>query len=128
MKSEPQFKELLKALNRDPRLKRALTKQRSRAKDGGPIEEAANIVLALWRIASGFTTRKKARTIDELLDALYVLLQVSLLLKENVFDRPDVQRFFKQRSKRIYSLAQGYLAMVLPRPKELPPARKTRSA
>lgn len=126
MKNDKQFKDLLKELSREPRLKRVIAKRRSRGKDG--VEQAADFVLALLRIGSRFATKKKARALDELLDVIYLLLQVSLLLKENVFDRPEVRRFFRQRSKQIYSLAQEYVAVILPRAKQLRPLRKTRSA
>lgn len=124
MKYDSQFKDLLKELSRDPRLKRVIAKRRSRAKAGGKLELVADIVLPVVRIASRFTSRKKTRALDELMDAIYLILQVSLLLKENVFDRPEVQRFFRQRSNEIYSLAKECVAMVLPRTKHLPALRK----
>jgi hypothetical protein len=126
LKNGGQFKDLLKELSRDSRLKRVIAKHRSRAKSGGKIQQAANLALGLLKIASRFMTKKRARTLEELVDAVYLLVQVSLLLKENVFDRPEVKRLFKQRSKQIYSLAQEYVVMVLPRTKGLRRARKPR--
>jgi hypothetical protein len=126
LKNNSQFKDLLKELNRDPRLKRVIAKRRSRGKDGGKIERAADVVRALLGIVSRLTTKKKARALEELVDAIYLLVQVSLLLKENVFDRPEVQRFFRQKSKQIYSLAQEYVAVILPRTKEVRRKRKPR--
>jgi hypothetical protein len=126
LKNDSQFKDLLKELNRDPRLKRVIAKRRSRGKDGGKIEQAADIVRALLGIVSRLTTKKKARALEELMDAIYLLVQVSLLLKENVFDRPEVQRFFRQKSKQIYSLVQEYVAVILPRAKEVRRMRKPR--
>jgi hypothetical protein len=79
-------------------------------------------------IASRFATKKKARALDELMDIIFLLVQVSLLLKENIFDRPEVKKFFSQSSKEIYSLAQKYVAMVSPTAKTLRPKRKSRSA
>ena len=126
MKKDSQFKDLLKELARDPRVKRVIAKRRSRGKRGGKIQPEAGIVLALLGIASRFMTKKRARAFDELVDAIYLLVQVSLLLKENVFDRPEVQRFFRQKSKQIYSLAQEYVAVILPRTKEVRRKRKPR--
>jgi hypothetical protein len=124
LKNGGQFKDLLKELNRDPRLKRVIGKRRSRGKRGGKIQPAAGIVLGLLGIASRFMTKKRARAFDELVDAIYLLVQVSLLLKENVFDRSEVKRFFRQRSKQIYSLAQEYVVMILPSTKGIRRMRK----
>ena len=128
MKKDSQFKDLLKELARDPRVKRVIAKRRSRGKRGGKIQPEAGIVLALLGIASRFMTKKRARAFDELVDAIYLLVQVSLLLKENVFDRPEVQRFFRQKSKQIYSLAQEYVAVILPSTRGIRRMRKPPAA
>lgn len=128
MKKDSQFKDLLKELARDPRVKRVIGKRRSRGKRGGKIQPEAGIVLSLLGIASRFMTKKRARAFDELVDAIYLLVQVSLLLKENVFDRPEVKRFLKQRSKQIYSLAQEYVVMILPSTRGIRRMRKPPAA
>jgi hypothetical protein len=128
LKKDSQFKDLLKELARDPRVKRVIAKLRSRGKRGGKIQPEAGIVLALLGIASRFMTKKRARAFDELVDAIYLLVQVSLLLKENVFDRPEVQRFFRQKSKQIYSLAQEYVAVILPSTRGIRRMRKPPAA
>jgi hypothetical protein len=128
LKKDSQFKDLLKELARDPRVKRVIGKRRSRGKRGGKIQPEAGIVLALLGIASRFMTKKKARALEELMDAIYLLVQVSLLLKENVFDRPEVQRFFRQKSKQIYSLAQEYVAVILPSTRGIRRMRKPPAA
>ena len=128
LKNDSQFKDLLKVLGRDPRVKRVMAKRQSRGKGGRKIEGVTDIVLVLLAIASRFVTKKKARAIDELMDIIYLLLQVSLLLKENIFDRPEVKEFLSQSSKEIYLLAQKYVAMVLPKTKGLRPMRKSRTA
>jgi hypothetical protein len=128
LKKDSQFKDLLKELARDPRVKRVIAKRRSRGKRGGKIQPEAGIVLALLGIASRFMTKKRARAFDELVDAIYLLVQVSLLLKENVFDRPEVQRFFRQKSKQIYSLAQEYVAVILPSTRGIRRMRKPPAA
>ena len=128
LKNDRQFKDVLKELRRDPRVKRVMAKRQSRGKGGRKIEGVTDIVLVLLAIASRFVTKKKARAIDELMDIIYLLLQVSLLLKENIFDRPEVKEFLSQSSKEIYLLAQKYVAMVLPKTKGLRPMRKSRTA
>ena len=128
LKNGGKLKDLLTELGRDPRVKRVIAKRRSRKKGAGKIERVTDVVLALLAIASRFATNKKALALDELMDSIYLLVQVSLLLKENVFDRREVRDFFSQSSREIYLLAQKYVAMVLPKTKALRPMRKSRSA
>ncbi len=128
MKNDSQFTDLLKVLGRDPRVKRVMAKRQIRGNGGRKIEGVTDIVLVLLAIASRFATKKKARALDELMDFIFLLVQVSLLLKENVFDRPEVKKFFSQSSNEIYLLAQKYAAMVSPKTRTLRPKRKSRSA
>jgi hypothetical protein len=130
MKTASQFENLLKGLGRDPRLKRVIVraKRKPRGKGGAKVETVTDIFLLLMAIASRFAKKKKARALDELMDIIYLLVQVSLTLKENVFDRPEVKEFFSQSYKQIYLLAQQCVAMVLPKTKELCPIRTSRSA
>ena len=128
LKNDSQFNDLLKVLGRDPRLKRVMARRQIRGKKGADGAHVTDIVLLLLAIASRFATKKKARALDELMDIIFLLVQVSLLLKENIFDRPEVKKFFSQSSKEIYLLAQKYVAMVSPTTKTLRPKRKSRSA
>ena len=128
LKNDSQFNDLLKVLGRDPRLKRVMARRQIRGKGGANVEHVTDIVLLLLAIAARFATKKKARALDELMDIIFLLVQVSLLLKENIFDRPEVKKFFSQSSKEIYLLAQKYVAMVSPTTKALRPKRKSRSA
>jgi hypothetical protein len=126
MKKGGQFKGLLKELGRDPRLKRIISKRRTRGKGEARVENMSGIVLLILAIAARFATKKKARALDELMDIIYLLVQVSLVLKENVFDRPEVKAFLSHRSKEVYSLAQECIAMVLPKTKGLRPMHTSR--
>jgi hypothetical protein len=130
MKNASQFRKLLKQLSRDARLKRiiAKAKRRTRGKGGAKVETVTDMFLLLMAIASRFAKKKKARALDELMEIIYLLVQVSLLLKENVFDRPEVKEFFRHSSKQIYVLAQECVAMVLPKTKRLRPMRTSRPA
>jgi len=127
LKKDSQFKELLKELSRDPRLKRVIA-------NADPVErKAAKSNRRGYRPDSlgncfPLNDQEEGRALEELMDAIYLLVQVSLLLKENVFDRPEVKRFFRQRSKQIYSLVQEYVVMILPRTKGVHRTRKPRSA
>jgi hypothetical protein len=126
MKKGSQFKGLLKELGRDPRLKRVIAKRRTRGKGEAKVENVTGIVLLILAIAGRFATKKKARALDELMDIIYLLVQVSLVLRENVFDRPEVKAFLSHRSKEVYSLAQECIAMVLPKTKGLRPMHTSR--
>lgn len=129
MKDDSQSKNLLKELSRDPQMRRALAKAKHqvRGKGRAKVETATGVVLLLLAIAARFATRKKARAIEDLMDTIVLLVQVSLMLKENIYDRPEVKEFFIQRSKQIYSLAQEWVAMVLPKKKEVRPKLAARS-
>ena len=128
MKTASQFENLLKGLGRDPRLKRVIVraKRKPRGKGGAKVETVTDIFLLLMAIASRFAKKKKARALDELMEIIYLLVQVSLVLKENVFDRPEVKAFLSHRSKEVYSLAQECIAMVLPKTKGLRPMHTSR--
>ncbi|MGA2709021.1 MAG: hypothetical protein ABSF86_11510, partial [Steroidobacteraceae bacterium] len=97
-------------------------------KNAAKVESLTDIVLLILAIASRFATKKKARALDELMDIIFLLVQVSLRLKENIFDRPEVKEFFGQRSKEIYSFGQKYVAMVLPKTKSIRRKRKSQPA
>jgi hypothetical protein len=129
MKKGSQFKGLLKDLSRDPRLKVVIAKakRKPRGKATAEVESAAGLFLLALSIASRFAKKKHARALDELGDLIYLLVQVSEMLKENIFDRPEVREFFSQRCKQIYLFAQECAALVLPKPKLLRPAPGPRS-
>jgi hypothetical protein len=132
MKKSSQFSNLLRELSRDPRLKRVITnaKRQHRGKGGAgaKVENVTGIFLVLMAIASLFARKKRARAIDELMDIIYLLVQVSVVLKENIFDRPEVRKFFSKSSKQIYLLAQQCVDLVLPKPKRLRAAHTSRPA
>jgi hypothetical protein len=130
MKNASQFKSLLRELGRDPRVKPVIAnaKRRKGSKVGAEVEGVTSIFLLLMAVVSRFVKKKKARGIDELMDIIYLLVQVSLVLKENIFDRPEVKEFFSQSYKQIYLMAQECVAMVLPKTKEVRPIRRSRPA
>jgi len=127
MSKRTSFANVAKELSRDPRLKQAIAKARSkkRGKDVRRVDDATGVALLLLGIASRFSKRKRARAIDEAMDVIYLLVQVSIVLKENVFDRPQVKKFFSQSFRQVYSLARQFVAMVLPKAKA--PARAKRA-
>lgn len=117
MKKAATFRTLLKDLDRDPRVRQAVAraKRGNGHKDRGKVEGLAGILSLALTVASRYSKKKRARALEELRDAISFLVELSLLLKENVFDRPEVKKFIRQRSKQIYLFAQGCVAMVLPK-------------
>lgn len=129
MKKTSKSSKLLRELSRDPRLKQAIAKTRRKTRDQSTtrVENVTGMFLAMLAIASRFSKKKKkARALDDLMDIIYLLLQISLMLKENIFDRPEVKKFFSQKSKQIYAFAQECVALVLPKPIELRPVQASR--
>jgi len=120
MKSPRKAGSLIRQLSRDPELKRAIVKARRhpRGKEVKAVEGATSIFLLALDIASHFVKKKRARAIEEARDTIYLLVQVSMLLKENVFDRPEVKEFFNRSFRQIWSFAEEFVAMVLPKAKE----------
>lgn len=121
MKDANKYRKLLKELSRDPRLKQVIAKakRQPRAKAGTKVETVTSMFLLVSAIISRFSKKKKARAIDELVDIVHLLIQVSFLLKENIFDRREVKKFFRQTSQQIYAFAQECVAMILPTRKQV---------
>lgn len=123
LKGTKEFTKILRELGRDRRVKRAIIKARREIRRNGKEKAGsfAGFFLLIMAIAFRVLRRKKARAIEELIDILFLLVQVSLLLKENVFDRPEVRAFFSQHYKQISSISQEYVAMLLAKAKEFRP-------
>ncbi len=119
MSKRTSFAHVTKELSRDPRLKQALARARSktRGKEVRRVDDATGMALLLLGTVSRFTKRKKARALEEAMDLIYLLVQVSIVLKENVFDRPAVKKFFSHSFGQLYSLAQQFVALILPKRK-----------
>ncbi len=117
MKKAATLGSLARELSRDPRFKQAMARARRgpRGKERARVEQTMGVVSLLLSTASHFSKKKKARALDELREAINLLVQVSLLLKENVLDRPEVKKFFKQRSKELYVFARQCAEIVMPR-------------
>lgn len=119
MKNASGFGKLVKDLRRDPRVKKAVAKavRQSRDPDIKKVEDVTGIAVLMMKIASSFAKKKKARAIEEAMDMIYLLVQVSIVLKENLFDRPEVKKFFSESFRQIYTAAEQVVTMVLPKAK-----------
>ena len=130
MKNSNKSRKLLKELSRDPRLKKVIANasRQARGTASTQVETATSVFLLLSAIASRFSKKRRARAIDEMADMVQLLFQASLVLKENVFDRPEVKKFLRQRSKQLYEFAQERFATIFPKTKVIRPTQSTRSA
>jgi len=119
MKKSSAVRNLMKALGRDPQLKQVIAKARrqTRGKGRATVENVTGLFLLMLEIVARFSKKKRARALEDLMDTIYLLVQASLLLKENIFDRPEVKEFFSKRSKQVYLFAQECVDMVLPKGK-----------
>ena len=115
MKKNQDFRKLLKELGRDPRVKRVISKAKRqiRRKGAAKVENFTDLLLFGLAIGSRFLSKKKARALDDAMDIVYPLVQISLLLKENIFDRPEVKEFFNHQSKQVSLFAQHVVARIL---------------
>jgi len=115
MKSADKYGKLLKELGRDKRLKQVIARtRRPQNKPASQVEGATGLFLLLSALVSRFSKKKRARKIDELADFVQLLVQISLALKDNVFDRPEVKKFFRSRYRKIYRFTQQLVSGLLP--------------
>lgn len=117
MNKTRQIGKLVKELSRDPRMKKAVAKAARQARGPGvsKVEDVAGMAVLMMKIASSFAKKKKARAIGEAMDMVYLLTQVSIVLKENIFDRPEVREFFRESFRQVYAAAEEFVSMVLPK-------------
>ena len=118
MKRPKQFKDILQKLAREPQVKEALTKARRQMRRKGKAENLTGALLLALAVATRFVSRKKRRAVDDLMDSIFLLLEISLLLKENIFDRPEVKKFFRLRSKKVSVFVEKNMAAILARTKK----------
>lgn len=102
-KNATTLRNVVKELGRDPQVKHVIAKgwRQSRGKGTSAIESLVETYLLLLAISARFSGKKKARALEKHMDLVHLLTQASLLLKQNIFDRPEVRRFFRQSGKRV---------------------------
>lgn len=122
-----QIIQLLADLSKDKNIKLALDKVKSeyRNESQEQINSFKDLLVVIFRISTKFIGKKKARVLEETLDAVGILIQISLLIKTNVFDRPEVRLFFqnlwsgiKVNWSAIYSTASNYVDQQLNKRKQ----------
>ena len=114
------FKTLLQELSKDPRIKKVIGQAKARLKNENSLKAlgVTDFLILLIAVFSKFLSKKKARILEDLIEPLLLLFQVSLILKENVFDRPEVREFFSKHSSKIYKTAREYVAKALAKTKK----------
>jgi len=120
MKNATLLRKALKELSADPVLRQVVTKARrgSSKRRPGQIESLASLYLLAAAIAARLSKKKHARALDEHIDIVRFLVQLSLLLKENVLDRPEVRKLFNRSAKRISLIARECLRLSTPKRKQ----------
>lgn len=115
-KHTPALSDLVRQLSRDPSLKRVIAKVRhqSRGKGRTELEKVTDLYLVLVAIMAQFSRKKRARTLEEHMNVVAFLVQLSLAVKENIFDRPEVKQFFDRSSKEVYRAVRKCIAMLVP--------------
>ena len=94
MKFKTEFKTLIKKLSQDPNLREAIdTMGRMKNKDFAVLPQAIGTALLF---AGRFAGKGRMRSVTNFVDAALFLISLSLLIKQNVFDRPEVQEFFRK--------------------------------
>lgn len=121
--------QLLSDLSKDPKIKTAIDQLKSNysADPAHKISNIKDIALVALKLGAKFTGRKGARLVQETLDAIGLLIQISFLVKTNIFDRPEVQAFFKEmwsgiqmNSSVAFSAAKSYVDRQLEKIKKRP--------
>lgn len=116
--SAAQFKKLLSDLSKDPEIRTAIEKM---SKAGGDrfnnqaLKDFLPFVVKLSKLGG-----RKVVIIGEYFGMLLFLFELSLILKKNIFERPEVQTFFKEnwagaraKMNAMYMLCSGYMKTVL---------------
>jgi len=99
MSSKTEFKSLLKKLSEDPKLREAI---QSITENGDKNFAALSKGLATTLLFAGrFVGKGRMRTFIGFIDAAVFLIYLSLMIKQNVFDKPEVREFIKKVWKDI---------------------------
>lgn len=92
MNIKNEFKNLVKKLSEDPKLREAIhTIGKNSDKNFAAISQGIATTLLL---AGRFVGKGRMRQVTAIIDVAVFLISLSLLIKQNVFDRPEVRAFF----------------------------------
>lgn len=117
-----EFLELLKKLSTDPKIKSAIESAKAEANSQSSYQATSviDLIIHLLKYSSTFVGKKKAEKITEYTGYIGFLITISLLLKKNIFDRPEVREFFiknwvdtKILSVKFYDTLQGHTQQLI---------------
>jgi hypothetical protein len=98
MSSKTEFKSLLKKLSEDPKLREAIQSITENDKNFAALSKGLATTLLF---AGRFVGKGRMRTFIGFIDAAVFLIYLSLMIKQNVFDKPEVREFIKKVWKDI---------------------------
>ncbi|MES2854250.1 MAG: hypothetical protein V4692_00225 [Bdellovibrionota bacterium] len=127
-KGKSKIADLLKFLGKDPTIRDALDRLDTTGKTSEDAAKFSVVIAQVLRLCLGVIGRKKGRVVADWLEVFTLLVQVSLLLKKNVFDRPEVRAFvlkqagaFKVQIDAVYQLGSTYIASTLAKTRKRKP-------
>lgn len=88
------FRVLLKELARDPQVRKALDKISEKSKMGQHVKALKDFLPFVTKFSK--IGGRRAAALSEHLTLIILLFELSILLKTNIFDRPEVQKFFRE--------------------------------
>lgn len=112
------FKNLLAELSKDPQVRVAMDRM---SKSGGDrfntqaLRDFLPFIVRLSKLGG-----RRVVVLGQYFGLLLFLFELSLILKKNIFDRPEVKQFFKEswagaktKASAMYLMCSGYMKMVL---------------
>lgn len=112
------FKKLLKDLSQDPEVRAAIEKMSANGGDrfnAQALKDFLPFVVKLSKLGG-----RRMTILGQYFGMLLFLFELSIILKKNVFDRPEVKQFFKEnwagartKANAMYMLCSGYMKTVL---------------
>jgi len=100
MNFKTEFKSLLKKLSQDPKVRDAILTI-GRFGDKPDFMALPQGLAKTLLFAGRYVGKSRMRTVANFIDAAVFLISLSLLIKQNVFDRPEVQEFLRKLWKDI---------------------------
>lgn len=128
----PRIKQLIDELSQDPKIKAALDKINDKSQIGQHVKQLKDFLPLLGKLSR--FGGKRTLAVAQTLTLIVVLFEVSVLIKQNVFDRPEVRKFFmenwgvlQRRVGAIYMFVNTYVQTQLKRrqDKNPPPPQET---
>ncbi len=124
------FKKLISDLSQDPKIKAAIEKITEKSQVGQHVKALKDFLPFITKLAK--FGGKKTAMVGQHLTLIIFLFELSVLLKTNVFDRPEVRKFFSENwgvvQKRVaamYLFCSNYVKLQLSRRRRDPAADKS---